>query len=287
MDVIKNILSDINKDFHIMKDNSTKAPRHAHWYLEFGYVTRGSANHIWNEQTNVIKEGDFFIIGSHSFHSYMALTKDFEIINIMFNPVFFDESLTGSRAFFDVLESKVFDFDINLFSVKPIPFTYNDKDGSIKKLIMDILDEYNNKETGYMKIIRAKFIEIIIKAVRPFYTDTPQSEGYISDTFSKVLQYVNAHYMNYITLKEICKISNYTVPYMSKKFKAAFGISFSEYLMQLRITAAKRYLANTGKSIDEIMDLVGYKDKKSFYTAFKRISNTTPDAYRRKRQNAI
>lgn len=284
MDSIKSILSDMNKDFHIMTDNSTKAPRHAHWFLEFGYVAKGSANHIWNDVSSVINEGDFFIIGSHSFHSYMALTKDFEMINIMFNPVFFDESLAGSQTFFEVLESKVFDFDINLFSIKPIPFTYSDKDKSIKKIIMEILGEYQNKETGHMKIIRAKFIEIIIKALRPFYTDTPQSEGYISDTLSNVIEHINRNYMNNVTLEEICSLANYSVPHMSKKFKQTFGISFTEYLMQLRITASKRFLANTGKTIDEIMNKVGYQDKKSFYSAFRKITGTTPDAYRRNKK---
>ena len=283
MNSIKNTLSDMNRDFHIMTDNSTKAPRHTHWYLELGYVAGGSANHIWNGKTNIIKEGDFFIIGSHSFHSYMSLDKDFEIINIMFNPVFFDSSLAGASTFFDVLESSVFDFDINLFSFKPTPYTYTDQDGSIKKLILEIKEEYENKEPGYLKIIRAKLIELIIKAVRPFYIDTPQSEGYISSNLSDVLEYINRNYMEHITLEEICKISNYTVPYMSKKFKAAFGISFLQYITQLRITASRRYLVNTSKTIDEIMDLVGYKDKKSFYSSFRKITGTTPDAYRRKK----
>ena len=284
MNSIKNTLSDMNKDFHIMTDTSTKAPRHTHWYLELGYVTKGSANHIWNGQNSIIKEGDFFIIGSHSFHSYMSLDKDFEIINILFNPVFFDRSLVGATAFFDVLESSVFDFDINLFSYKPTPYTYTDKDQSIKKLILEIKEEYENEEPGYLKIIRAKLIEIIIKAVRPFYIDTPQSEGYISSNLSHVLEYINRNYAEHITLEEICKISNYTVPYMSKKFKDAFGISFSEYLTQLRITAARRYLVNTSKTIDEIMNTVGYQDKKSFYGAFRKVTDTTPDAYRRKKK---
>lgn len=283
---VNNNLEDMNQDFHMLIDTATSAPKHIHWYLEMGYVLEGRANHVWNNKNEILESGSYFIIGHVSSHSYMATTKNFKVMNIMFNPAFFDEHLAGSKTFFEILGSRTFNFDINLFSVKPTPYTFKDKDGSIRKIIMEMYNEYELKRAGYLELIRSKMIEIFIKSVRPLYINMPHSYKNKSDAFSRVLQFINTHYMKPIALEEICRISNYTVPYMSKKFKQTFGMTFREYVTQLRITAARRYLANTDKSIDEIMDLVGYKDKKSFYTAFKKVSDITPNAYRRKRKNA-
>ena len=279
---IYNDLADMNLDFHIFTDSSTRASAHAHWYLEMGYVEEGRANYCLNDDPSIIEEGNYYFIGHLATHSYMATSKSFKIINVMFNPVFFDDSLTGAKTLFEILGSKKINFDVNMFSVNPTTFIFKDHDGSIKKLLDDIIEEYTEKSTGYLEIIRCKLSEIIIKSLRPIYAQLPQTASATSDSFTKVIQYVNMHYMNDLTLSELCEISNYSVPHMSKKFKASFGISFSKYLMELRINASRRFLTNTGKTIDEIMDLVGYKDKKSFYNAFKAVSGTTPDAYRRK-----
>ncbi len=280
---INNNLADMNLDFHILTDSATRAPTHAHWYLEMGYVEEGRANYCLNDgDPSIIEAGNYYFIGHLATHSYMATSKSFKIINVMFNPVFFDDSLTGAKTLFEILGSKKINFDVNMFSVNPAVFTFKDHDGSIKKLIYDVIEEYASKKTGYLEIIRCKLSEIIIKSLRPIYVRVPRTASSTSDPFTKVIQYVNMHYMNNLTLGELCEISNYSIPHMSKKFKQSFGISFSKYLMQLRVNASRRFLTNTGKTIDEIMDLVGYRDKKSFYEAFRKITETTPDAYRRK-----
>ncbi len=280
---ISNDLADMNLDFHILTDTSTRALTHAHWYLEMGYVEEGRANYCLNDgDQSIIEAGNYYFIGHLATHSYMATSKSFKMINVMFNPSFFDDSLTGAKTLFEILGSKKINFDVNMFSVNPATFTFKDRDGSIKKLLDDIMEEYTNKKPGYLEIIRCKLSEIIIKSLRPIYVRVPHTAASTSDPFTKVIQYVNMHYGNNLTLSELCEISNYSVPHMSKKFKESFGISFSKYHMELRINASRRYLTNTGKTIDEIMDIVGYRDKKSFYNAFKKVSGTTPDAYRRK-----
>lgn len=275
-------LLESGQDFSIEITENTWTSTHNHWHLEFGYVLEGSAIHEWNYVSNTIEEGDFYIIGCGSPHSYMATSKALKMITVKFNPVFFDPNLFGARSFFEVLSCRNFGFDVELFSVPPTPYTYKDHDGSTLKLLNEIMEEYKNKRAGYLEVIRAKFTLLIINAVRPLYVDMVHPTANKTDHFTEVIRYINSSYNRNITLNDICSIINYTPAHMSKKFKANMGITFFEYLRRIRIASAQRLLMNTGKSIDEIMNKVGYQDKKSFYGAFRKVTGTTPDAYRRR-----
>jgi transcriptional regulator GlxA family with amidase domain len=68
---------------------------------------------------------------------------------------------------------------------------------------------------------------------------------------------------------------------LKRRFKAATGITFIEYLQNLRIEEAKRLLESTGENTDAIGALVGYEDSSFFRRLFKRLTGLTPAEYRR------
>ena len=278
-------LTGMGLDFFIGTEEITTTPCHAHWYLELAYVLDGRANHQWNGIDGVVSVGDFFVVGHLSQHSYVAVSSKLKIINVKFNPVFFEPSLSSAKSFFEVLGSNIINLDINLFLEQPTPRVFRDESGVVKQLLMQMLGEFQKKDPGYLEMIRALFTQIIILSMRSIYVGIP-SKGK-TDTFAKVIQYINYNYMHHITLKDICEISNYTVPHMSKKFKSEVGLSFSEYLKQVRIMTSQRLLINSEKSIDRIMEEVGYQDKRSFYGAFREVSGTTPYVYKRKHRKAV
>lgn len=68
---------------------------------------------------------------------------------------------------------------------------------------------------------------------------------------------------------------------LKRRFKAATGITFIEYVQNLRIEEAKRLLETTGMNTEEIGPAVGYEDHSFFYRLFKRLTGLTPARYRR------
>ena len=105
------------------------------------------------------------------------------------------------------------------------------------------------------------------------------------DTVQNILEYINLNYMRDITLKEICTKYNYSLPYMSAKFKRVVGISFMEYLQKLRIDNSKKLLFDTNYSISDIAYLVGYKDVRFYHRIFKKITGKTPAEFRKTNKN--
>lgn len=67
-----------------------------------------------------------------------------------------------------------------------------------------------------------------------------------------------------------------------RRFTAATGLAPIAYVQRLRIEEAKRRLERTRASVDEISWQVGYEDPAFFRRLFRRVTQLTPGAYRRR-----
>ena len=66
-----------------------------------------------------------------------------------------------------------------------------------------------------------------------------------------------------------------------REFKAAYGVSPYEYLLERRIATAKTLLRNTAMPITEISSSLGYYDIHYFSASFKKRVGKTPTQYRK------
>src|SRR5262249_17128944 len=62
------------------------------------------------------------------------------------------------------------------------------------------------------------------------------------------------------------------------------GTSFSELVDEVRLMLAEDLLGSENMSVAEVADQLGYSEVSNFIRAFKRLTGSTPSAYRRKRQ---
>jgi len=65
---------------------------------------------------------------------------------------------------------------------------------------------------------------------------------------------------------------------------AEANTNFNQLLADYRCTLAKRLLANTDETIDEIVYLTGFSEPSTFYRAFKRWTKVTPIEYRNQKK---
>jgi AraC-like DNA-binding protein len=76
--------------------------------------------------------------------------------------------------------------------------------------------------------------------------------------------------------------------YVSQAINEGLGVSFFEYVNQLRIAEAQRLLSEGGESaaprVIEVAYAVGFNNKVSFNTAFKRATGLTPTEFRNRRR---
>lgn len=65
-------------------------------------------------------------------------------------------------------------------------------------------------------------------------------------------------------------------------FKKFTGEGFNAYVNSLKINEALELIESTSLSMEEISAKVGYKDTKTFYAQFKKLTGSTPGAFRKK-----
>lgn len=97
----------------------------------------------------------------------------------------------------------------------------------------------------------------------------------------KIKEYLDAHYAEKLTLDALAERFYINKFYLARVFKEQFGASINGYLLQLRITHAKRLLRFTDWPIERIGQECGMSDANYFSRAFKKIEGITPGQFRR------
>ena len=267
------------KNFFIFISPVKDSPPHDHDFIEIMYMYSGKCEHTLNGKTFCMKKGDYIIMDHTCTHTYYAITDDFEIINCLFYPSFIDPSLVDNSDMYTVMENHLFNFKKELYRQDPIGTVFNDDDGTVRRLLTSMNNEFIMKQTGYLEIIHSYLTQLLIHTMRSIYINVKVFAE--DDTVQNILKYINLNYMNDITLKGICDIYNYSVTHMCAKFKKRAGISFIEYLQKTRVENSMRLLVNTSRSVSDIAIAVGYQDMKSFYRVFKKHTGTTPADFRK------
>lgn len=93
------------------------------------------------------------------------------------------------------------------------------------------------------------------------------------------LRFVAQHYPEKLTeaaAAKTCAMSRFE---FSRKFHAAFGMTFREYLLRVRITEARRMLTEGGRSVTSIAYASGFNDGSHFARMFRRYTGVLPSEY--------
>ncbi|MEF3310810.1 AraC family transcriptional regulator [Paenibacillus sp. GYB004] len=83
-----------------------------------------------------------------------------------------------------------------------------------------------------------------------------------------------------LTLESCASRMNYSSSYIAKVFRRETGMSFSDYVMQVRLQTAKRWLAGTEMKVAEIADKLKYNSSANFIRYFRKAEGVTPGQYR-------
>ncbi|HOJ09940.1 MAG TPA: response regulator [Clostridiales bacterium] len=97
-----------------------------------------------------------------------------------------------------------------------------------------------------------------------------------------IKNYVKSNFYKDVSLAKVSNELSMNYYYISDLFKKETGMSFSDYVIDIRLEKAKKLLLETGIKIYEIAEKSGFYDSKHFCRTFKKLYNLTPSEYREK-----
>lgn len=101
----------------------------------------------------------------------------------------------------------------------------------------------------------------------------------------RVIEYIHEHYTSPIHVESLAAIALQSRFHFIRSFKAAFGITPYQYILQLRVEEAKKQLVKTSATITHISAGLGFSCASQFYRIFAKIAGVTPERYRQVQQN--
>lgn len=147
-----------------------------------------------------------------------------------------------------------------------------------------LVSNYSKKLEGVTSVnaLFSCFTDQLLTISQLLNASTPDES---SSVIQKLCKYIDIHFKENISLKELADDIHMNSQYISKLFKEETGINFSDYLTNLRIKEAKKLISSTNQSMKEISIYVGYNDSNYFTRAFKKHESITPKEYRLKSLN--
>ena len=101
----------------------------------------------------------------------------------------------------------------------------------------------------------------------------------VDNIVKRVLYFMENNYSSDLKLEKIAKLFNYNSAYLGQIFYKVKGDYFNNTLDTIRITNAKRLLAESDMKVYQISNAVGYKNIDLFYKKFKTQVGVTPKDY--------
>ena len=259
---------------------------HKHKYIEVVYIVSGSASHEIAGKNYKVKRGDLFIVNMDTPHVFIEekdSAEPFVAYDLMFTPEFFDSSIRGDNAIESL--NKYYIFSSLFVGRDEFPPFYSVSGSThimFGELFNKIYLEHRRREKGYIEIIRAYLLQLVITIFR------------LDDEFGKkddnlkgqrivdyVSGYIRDNYKRKLSLSGLARLVYISPDYLGKIFKKSTGSTVGDAIQRVRVDAACHLLETTDMKIAEVSEECGFEDVKFFYTVFKKYKKISPAQYRK------
>jgi AraC-like DNA-binding protein len=253
-------------------------PIHVHPEYELNFIENAKGAHrVVGDSIESIDDLELCLIGNESLeHGWMngdCQSKEIHEITIQFHKDLFLESFLNKRQFHTVavmLEN----------AKKGVVFSRK-----VIENVKDRLHSLSDKESGFYSVIDLLNIlyELSVdENSRILCSCTFANKDETSDSrrIQKVVNYLHENYQKEIRLNDVASYVNMSEVSFSRFMKKRTGKNYIEYLNDLRLGIASRYLVDTTKTIAEISFECGFNNLSNFNRIFKKRKGVTPKEFR-------
>lgn len=270
------ILTSIDETgFGIKYENNLSAyiPPHWHKAVELLMFVKGRVTCNFENAKLQFKKGDLAIINSHEVHETKC-TRNAVYLVIHIDPT--------------VMCRYVPTFDQLRFSLVHDP---EDQEKSaafaqVRSHMNEILRLTEDETDSAGKLERqARLFALSYLLVKHFSQPLAVEESRLQRSdmtrLEPLLEYIQLHHSEELPLDEAVEFMGLNKEYFCRLFKKNMGVSYLQYVYQVRTTAVCRELETTEDPIGEIAERHGFRDSKMLNQYFREIYGCTPSEKRK------
>lgn len=153
----------------------------------------------------------------------------------------------------------------------------------ILKLVNAINSELEEQADGFWPCRSRSFLMELLFSIKFLRADVEGikiEEKTDSDIVGEIIQFMNEHIADKITLDDILKEYSTNRNQLNSMFVRETSMTCLSYLEKMRINLSQIMLADTELQVAEIAGRVGYLDSNYFIKVFKKHTGVTPSKYR-------
>lgn len=243
--------------------------RYWHQSIELIYVLSGNVHvQCRNIQYN-LHEDDIIFINMFDVHALSS--KQCEILSL--------------KVDISSLDPEISRFSQNRFDCNSSIETDKTKFIPLKRLLASIVKSNLNPEDNIELLNKSYIYKLLYTLTTNFKVEDTTNFNDLnknSERIKNILNHINENYRQKISLTDLANAFYLSAPYISKIFKEFIGISFSEYLTEVRLSHATKDLAVPNLKIEYIAEKNGFSNTRSFVSVFKNKYECLPSKYRKK-----
>lgn len=250
---------------------------HDHDFVEMVYIIEGTGRHYINDEEFAIKAGNLLFVNYGCTHAFLV---DDQLVayNLMIRVDYFIKNMIKDNNLFYMLALTSFEkIQQELNDKSPLVFFDYSEREEIFNLFRNIEIELSQEELGKSSILDSYINIILCKVFRKIFMKNIRQELLIPQ---EIIDYISEHFNEKLSLGELSQKCFYSPAYFSRLFKKTFNMSFTDYIMDIRLKRCCELLKDSNYTIEKIMEECGFFDKNTFYERFKNKYGCTPSEYR-------
>lgn len=251
----------------------------SHWHedLEFIFVKKGTMTYNVNGELIELSENNGIMVNSRQLHyGFSAGHNECEFICILLSP----ELLRGNEWFYQNYMERITENPA-------LPYEYLDHNGWHKSILAKIDKLYHSFGNPITSSAYFEAFETFISILKLLYENlnlenhiiTKESAALIS--IRSMISYINAHYMNRITLEDIANSGACCKSRCCLIFKKYLCDTPMAYTAKLRLKKSLAALLDSDKSITDIAYEYGFCGASYYCETFKKYYGISPLLYRK------
>lgn len=257
--------------------NESENSNHFHSDLELIFLLSGRITYLIGGIQYNLKARDFIFANPYELHSVSFVSDDCRYVHLLIQE-------NRLRPLFSTSDTLMFTWQESLNNRKHA--LYSEVASAIRSIVL----EGTNQENGYIANAFQEVMRILIALNRWCRQPAlPERSGKKplnqQQKAREIMDFLNSHFMEQISLETISKSLYLSPPYISKIFKENFQVGVLEYLNRLRIQKSVFALCHTNAYIADIAEDCGFTNAKTFSRIFLKEMGLSPTDYRRQYAN--